>query len=284
MALLELAYHATEADPDESDYDIVINYSEALYQGERREEAVALLKTRNDQAPLCNQLGNLLSKEGNYSDAVAAYESGLRIAPTDIDIMMNCAAACVEADLVHRADEILSRLLEIEPTAQGYNLTGHVARIKGEYPRAEAAYREAMALDPKDQDIALNLVELQMARIMYMDARAIFTDHLHPDDGSRAEHVWEALRNATEIRLSCHGCEREWWAPVDVEPQPRLRIQGELPDETPAGKCPKCGDIYCIGCAKTTLRDSRFYCKECDVPLKLAGDHLKLVVKRYTEV
>lgn len=281
---LARAFHSAENDSQESDSDIIINYSEAMYQNGKQEEALSVLDAAGDRVELLNHQGNLYARGGRFEDAVSSYEKALRMSPSELDILLNCAAACVEADMVHRADEILSRVLEAEPTARAYTLTGHVAQKKGEYRRAESAYREALSLGPDNYDMVLNLVDLQVIRGMYEEARSIFTDHIEPTAGPRAKRVWDTIRDATELKLTCGKCGQEWWAPKEAKAQDRLRIQGELPDESPAGKCPECGEVYCIACAKQTLRDGRFHCDCCDVPLRLTGDHLKIVVKRYVDL
>jgi predicted RNA-binding Zn-ribbon protein involved in translation (DUF1610 family) len=51
------------------------------------------------------------------------------------------------------------------------------------------------------------------------------------------------------------------------------------PDESPAGACPRCGNIYCIACRKAELSDSRFTCPDCGEALKLSDNRLRYLVR-----
>ncbi len=46
------------------------------------------------------------------------------------------------------------------------------------------------------------------------------------------------------------------------------------------GNALACGKIYCVGCASAHLRDRRFYCPDCEEPLKLSDDSLKWLLAR----
>jgi predicted RNA-binding Zn-ribbon protein involved in translation (DUF1610 family) len=101
----------------------------------------------------------------------------------------------------------------------------------------------------------------------------------HPGH-ARVKPLLERIRAEHEERLSCATCGREWWVPRELPPQPSIRIRGEPPADAPAGRCPQCGKIYCVGCASAHLRDMRFVCPDCGELLKLNEDSLKWLLAK----
>ena len=84
----------------------------------------------------------------------------------------------------------------------------------------------------------------------------------------------QAFRERYEVAYRCSGCGREWWVPREVPRQGRLVVRGEPPGQAPAGVCPVCGRIYCVGCASEHVVDSRLTCAVCGEPLKLSDQRL----------
>lgn len=284
LELLEKAYSQAEDDTtDPAENDILINYTEALRRNGETSKAVDLLKGRNDDPALLNQLGNVLSQTGDYEGAVAAYERAVRLAPDNRDYCLNCAAACIETDRVLRAEELLAQLLDGNEDATAYNLIGNAAGIKGELKRAEAAYVQALKVNPSLEEAAFNLADLQLRLNKYDEAGRTIDTFLSESRHPRLEAMKKAVKDETEVEITCAGCGRRWSTKKVADTQPRVRIRGELPDEAPAGMCPACGKVYCVGCAKLHLRDGRFHCSSCGESLKLLTDHLKIIVSRYAE-
>jgi Flp pilus assembly protein TadD len=261
--------------------DIIINLSEASHRTGRIDEAISLLSPFRSSPALLNQLGNLLSKEEKFEEASEVYERSLRLSPGNRDIMINCAAACIEADRILHAEEILTQLLQEKADARVSNLMGHAAQLKGELLRAEAAYIQALELEPDNQEIALNLATVQVQRRQFIEARSTLKKYLRDSNHPRVIALNESVVEATEIVIQCKLCDRRWSADRRMVEQPRLKLSGELPDESPAGRCPECDEVYCIGCAKASLKDGRFFCPDCGVALKLSDNHLRCIVTRY---
>ncbi len=90
--------------------------------------------------------------------------------------------------------------------------------------------------------------------------------------------VYFCLNPADILSLMPKG--REWWAPKDLPPQPGLMVRGEPPADAPAGRCPVCKKVFCVGCASAHLRESRFYCPDCGEHLKLSDDSLRWLLAR----
>ena len=286
LELLSRAHSQLKAEgeiPHPGNEDILINYSEALCRCGRVAEAIALLAPVKDNPLMLNQIGNILSRKGDYEEAVHAYERAMRFDPGNRDLQLNCAAACIEADRIIRAEEVLRMALDSREDAPAYNLMGNAAQIKGELERAEAAYRRALAIDRDHEEAAVNLADLLARRKKTQAASDTIDTHLSHSSHHRLAGLKERLRKETHVEVSCAGCGRTWTSPREVESRPRLKIHGELPDEAPAGMCAACGAVYCVGCAKASLREGRFYCLECAGLLKLRTDHLKLIVSRYVQ-
>ena len=130
---LEFLAKAQEAAPEEE--DIALNLSEALSLAGRHEEALEVIEA-SDGAPetsarVANQQGNVLTRQKEYAQAVGAYETAIRLDPDNPTYKENCAAACIEVDMVHRAEELLAQIEPEHPSASVYNLLGNVAVAQG---------------------------------------------------------------------------------------------------------------------------------------------------------
>jgi len=234
-----------------------------------------------ESARTTNQRGNMLARSGDHAGAVAAYESAIRQDPSNPVYKENCAAACLELDMVHRAEELLAQVEPDHPSASVYNLLGQVAVLKGERARAEAAFSAGLERDPDNPDIAVNLALLNRDRGRHEAARDLLLRVLasHPDH-ARARTFLDRFRAERETRLQCSTCGREWWVPRDLPPQPALRVRGEPPADAPAGRCPACSRLYCVGCAASHVRQMRFFCPEDGEFLRLSEDALKWLLTR----
>ena len=283
---LEFLSRAQEAAPEEE--DIAVNLSEALSLCGRHAEALEVIEA-SDGAPetsarAANQQGNVLTRQREYAQAVRAYETAIRLDPENPTYKENCAAACIEVDMVHRAEELLAQIEPEHPSASIYNLLGNVAVLKGERARAEEAYLAGLARDPGNPDLSVNLAMLHRERGNFDKARDVLLSVLSSTPGhARARQLLERIRDEREQKLVCDGCGREWWVPRSLPPQPAIRVRGEPPAGAPAGRCPKCGKLYCIACAAAHVREMRFYCPHDDEYLKLSEDQLKWLLARFVE-
>ncbi|MGA2763626.1 MAG: tetratricopeptide repeat protein [Spirochaetia bacterium] len=280
VALLRKAHEGAPAE-----VDIGVNLSEALSRSGKEEEAFAVIdavaRAAGASAVLANQKGNLRIRQGDKAEAVSEYETAIRMDPENLVYKENCAAVCIEMDMVHRAEELLVEVEEEQPSASVYNLLGNVAVLKGELIRAELAFTAGLGLEPGSQDLQINLAMLSLLKNDYEKAKPMLLKVLAETPGHpRALRVLERARAQRETLISCAQCGRQWWAPKDLPSQPGLKVRGEPPADAPAGRCPKCGRVYCVGCASASLRDMRFVCIHCGEPLKLSEDSLKWLLSR----
>jgi len=268
---------------------ICLNLSEALARSGRGAEALEVIdgyaRGAEENARTANQRGNILALMGDKQSAVREYEKAIRMDPQNPAYKENCAAACIELDMVHRAEELLAQVEPDHPSASVYNLLGQVAALKGERARAELAYSAGLEREPGNPDISVNLALLQRERGRHDAARDLLLSVLSAHPGhARARSLLERIRAERELRIQCATCGREWWVPRDLPPQPALRVRGEPPPEAPAGRCPACRKVYCVGCASAHLREMRFYCSDDGEYLKLSEDSLKWLLARALEV
>jgi tetratricopeptide (TPR) repeat protein len=277
---------ATRLLPDEIDPNL--NYSDCLAKAGRIDEALRvnglMLSRHTSEAKLHNQEGNLFVLKGDFPHALVSYEKALKLNEDSPDYLRNCASTCIELDMILRSEELLTRLLDLSPTAETYNLLGHLAMIKGEDARAEAALNEGLEMDPENFDLRLNLAALYIETRRVEEAREIIQNILVENAGlAKAERLLERIHEEFEEQLVCATCGLAWWVPKELPPQPVLRIHGHPPDQCPAGRCDKCGKIYCVSCAQEHLVENRFVCADCGESLRLADESLKYLVNRYVQ-
>jgi tetratricopeptide (TPR) repeat protein len=260
--------------------DIRLNLSEALSRAGRADEALAAVEGEDDPRIL-NQRGTLHTRAGRFDEAVRDYEAAIRADPQNRAYRENCAAACIEVDLVSRAEELLAGLARERPTASVYNLLGNVAGLRGERQRAEIAWAAGLALEPGNVDIRANLAAMHLDRGSWQRARELVDEALalapaHP----HAVRLDARIKAAHESRYECDGCGRTWWAPRELPPQPGFQARGEPPADAPAGRCGKCGRLYCVACASAHVVEGRLTCAECGGRLKLSDDALRWLFNR----
>ncbi|WP_020611927.1 tetratricopeptide repeat protein [Sediminispirochaeta bajacaliforniensis] len=279
---LDLFEHAKQLLPEEP--EPIINYSEALLRLRGCKAAVSCIDdalTCLSSPQLFNRKGNILSASHRYDEAADAYLAAARDEPANPLWRENGAAALLAADRVPEAERILARLLEENPTALRYRLTGQAAFRTGEYSRALSAFQAAVESDPKDPFCRADLAEMLMVRGRYSEADEQLSIAERAADDVDFPHIGalrRRLRDEGGEEYRCAGCGRSWWVPSDADAPDRLKLKGEPPAEAPAGKCPSCGAVFCVACGMEHLSEGRFHCPVCNVPLKLNDAGLRYLV------
>ncbi len=266
--------------PDEE--EVKINLSELLFTQEGIEAAVQRLDMEKGASR--NQAGNLYARGGQLDDAIEHYRAAVQMEPDNPVFRENLAAALWEAGLINEAEENLARLLENSPGSRAYEVIGQVAYEKGEYSRAVAAWKAALELDPGSDRLRLLCSRGLMHSGEIEQARTFAEGLMEGSEREGAKQVLDRIHGITHFSYSCDECGRQWWVPRDIPEQKQLKLVGEPPDEMPAGKCPVCGRVYCVGCASKHLKESRFVCPHCDTGLKLIDDGLKYLALHYVEL
>jgi hypothetical protein len=196
--------------------------------------------------------------------------------------MQNCAACCIELDMIMRAEELLNTLLEDRESAALYNLTGNLAVVTGELERARLAYLEGLKLEEDNREIKLNLLSLCIETDKAEQARELLAEMQDwADPMERYAILRDRFQERFEELLECSACGRQWLVPKQLPPQPAFTVHGEPPAEAPAGRCEKCNRIYCIACASEWVQEGRLMCPKCSTRLRLNDDSLKYLLLQY---
>ena len=271
---------AAEILPGET--DVRINLSEAWFMAGNPEKAFSVLGNDEEDAAVLNHRGNLFARSGRIEEAIDSYSRASVKAPERVEYIENCAAAYIEGDMPLKAEELLSRVLEEHPGARAFNLMGNCLGMTGNYKRSEAAYLEAVRLEPDWDEPRLNLADLYVT-LGELDNAEILLKSEGLGSNDRARRLSAKLERLKTESISCSICGRAWTVPRELGDQGNLKIVGEPPKDLPAGRCPSCGRVYCIDCVSDHLDNSRFVCPDCGDYLKLNDDRLKYILKQYFE-
>ena len=213
---------------------------------------------------MANQRGNILVRQGEHEQAVGEYEAAIRLDPQNPAYKENCAAACIELDMIHRAEELLAQVEPEHPSPSVYNLLGNVAILKGERARAEARL-QCRACPGQGQSRSCR------------EPRAAAQRPWQPREGEGADarrarghtrsragpSLLERIRDEHEKKLACASCGRSGGSrrPASAAaPEHQRRAAAQAP----AGRCPHCGKVYCVSCASAHVREMRFFCPDCN--------------------
>ncbi len=255
------------------DISVLVNYAEIERRRGNLDTVLPLLSGEDPEA--LHAAANLLVEDGRYDEADSWYRQALHRNPYDPGLLTDCAANCLERDVINEADDLLSRAFESTTNERMYQLVSVLAGIKGEYTRAEVALLQGLEEFP---DSPLLLYELSGVYVMTgkLEKAGKIADRLDKTgQPEKAALVREEVREAGTNKLVCSSCGREWRVPRDIPPQGSLKLRAQPPEDLPAGTCPECRDTVCIGCAKEHLgEDGRFRCAKCGVPLKLIDQNV----------
>jgi tetratricopeptide (TPR) repeat protein len=270
----------------------------------KTEAAIAVLALFPADAAARNQAGNAYAAAAEalagedeaaaakrselLESAVREYQAATNIAPSSGEYRTNLAAAYIELERYSDAEESLRKALDSGGGTRALLLAGNLAMVFGEAPRAEAAYRVGLETDPTDPSLlaALGRCYLSLRNqakaeeiLGRLDALAASDDSRAVDAKDRASRLRSGILETTTEMLSCASCGRTWRVPREIPAQSGASIRAMPPDDSPAGACPRCGNIYCIACRKEALVDSRFTCPDCGEALKLSDNRLRYLVR-----
>jgi tetratricopeptide (TPR) repeat protein len=266
--------------------DIRVNQGVLFYLQGFMDKALEVLSPPDQEDPqgvMANCAGNLLVRAGRFEDADPYYRRALALAPDNTEYYRNRASCLIELGLYGEAGETLERACGIAPSPDLLELAAYVAAKKGEYPRAEAAHRAALDLDPRHVPSLVSLGWVYANSGRWDELSPLLTRlealSLDQEAAARREELRTRWEEATTRSIPCARCGRTWRVPRSPPPVRAIRLFAMPPDDMPAGTCPECGNTYCIGCAKTSLDpQGRFLCPQCKKPLKLMHGGLKKLV------
>jgi tetratricopeptide (TPR) repeat protein len=266
-----------------NELDLRVNLSNILFENGKKEDAYSLLE--EDNPIQHNQRANLYTRDRLQDEAVREYEKAVLLDPIKPEYRINLALACLEIDMISRAEEVTLELMDIDQSPEVYLLISRISLRKGETLRADAALTEGLEQFPQNIMLRLEQVETMLFRAKYEAAEKIiaelqFRTDLSSDERDQLDILWKRLEQKTTEELQCANCGQSWRVPIHLGPQPGLRINGEPPGWAPAGASPETGKIYCINCAQEHMRESRFVCPESDEYLKLSDPRLRFLLMK----
>jgi tetratricopeptide (TPR) repeat protein len=265
---------------------IRVNRGTLYYLRGALEEALKILeagKTEDPEGILANCAGNFLVRAGEYERADAYYRKALALSPDNREYLSNRVSCLIELGYYGQADELLAQAHSRSPSPEILEQICYVASKKGEFSRAESAVRAALEMDGGHVPSLLSLGWLSCSAARWEEAGEIILrlEALKPEGeaAARVKELRRRLEEGTTRLINCASCERNWRVPRTPPPSPAIRLYAMPPDDFPAGTCPQCGHIYCIGCAKEHLdAEGRFLCPDCGKSLKLIDEGLKKIV------
>jgi Tfp pilus assembly protein PilF len=122
------------------------------------EEYLASLTARPDQWSSHYNLGNYYLNRGEVKQALAAYDTALKIEPRAAMVMVNAAMAYAQTGEKKQAEKSLVKAIKIAPenAAAHFNL-GLLQAEQNRGKEAEQELKEALRLDPQMAPAAYNL-------------------------------------------------------------------------------------------------------------------------------
>ncbi|MGJ3240467.1 MAG: tetratricopeptide repeat protein [Anaerolineae bacterium] len=116
-----------------------------------------------------NNTGNRLTADGDYDEAVMAYQAAQVVEPDNWVVYLNSAQALTGAERVADAQMTLDLVIENgEPdlVAEAWYILGNVYYQQDELEQAINSYREALRVDPNHDDARYNL---ELANLMQIE-------------------------------------------------------------------------------------------------------------------
>lgn len=101
--------------------------------------------------------GDLLLKQSRLDAALKAYEQALAIEPQNLDALTGAGLSLMNLDRPAEAAEKYRLALTISPSADMHNTFGWTLAASGQIPEAIQQFKQALALDPDDQNAQKNL-------------------------------------------------------------------------------------------------------------------------------
>jgi tetratricopeptide (TPR) repeat protein len=170
--------HSTEA---------VIGLTNVYMKSGRLDAAEPLLRRlateRSDDASIHLQLGRVLFAESKKDDAIAEFQTALKLAPTDSDVQCELVDLYVSAGKNDLAEPIYRTLLSAHPKdAELHRGLGQALLRQKKFPEAQQEFSTAVGLKPDWPDIYVDLAFAASENKNYeltiraLDIRAKFKD------------------------------------------------------------------------------------------------------------
>lgn len=131
-------------------------------------------------------LATVMGLRGCAADAIVLLRRAQSIDASSVLIQRALTEAYDACGMHTEAVEACVRAVSIQSTADDWNRLGVLTRAAGEFERAEAAYAQALRLQPSHEYARVNMGTLLVLRGRYDEARSILCDVLRDCGGERA--------------------------------------------------------------------------------------------------
>lgn len=152
------------------------------------------------------QLGEVLSKQGRYDEALRHLEYAAARDPHDVLVWIALTRALIEQHDPLKAAEAIEQALALEPSnAEALMLQAHLFELRGELEQARMVYNRVLIIHPKHTDGSLKLAALQLQLGFPERAAPLFRSIAHRSD------VTAQQRNDAEWQLGiAYGAMQRW--------------------------------------------------------------------------
>jgi len=243
------------------------------------------LSYRTDALHLC---ANFYTEAGRFEEAQLRYKKALALSPKDVSLICDYAELCLMMDRVNEADSLASAVFDINAPVKLYEIIASIAVKKGEPSRAEITLRQGLD-DYRNSvfdycTLLINLAHLYLNSNKIEPAKEIITELTSLEKSDRTQDIEREFTAKTSREIHCALCSRSWLVPLALGSIDTMRLTAQPPSDLPAGNCPICGRVYCIGCVEHTLSDDgRFSCPECRTSLKIQDKGIFYILNKWNK-
>lgn len=128
----------------------------------------AAIESQPNHAPAYYYRGIILQRWQKYEDSLASYRQAAQHEPTEPGYMLASAELLIYMQRIDEAEQLLLSHRDVFEGNAGLRVAlAQIYRLKHEYSKAVASYREAMILEPEDQQIVEQLALTELAAGQY---------------------------------------------------------------------------------------------------------------------
>jgi DNA-directed RNA polymerase subunit alpha len=169
----EALEHLANGRSGEDDVGTDVLMVEAHCELREPDEAETILKAyarADESAGLLYARGRLAECNGDYAEAMEAYEAALELEPEHAGALFRLALNCDLNGEDERAMELYRRCAELNPTFTGALMNlGVLYEDNGRYYEAIDCYKHVLAIDPRHKRAQLYLKDAESSLTMYVD-------------------------------------------------------------------------------------------------------------------